>query len=141
MSSCSLPPAFDIRLQSPTDTGTGCLPLFRRLHTQVVLLGFTSLAAPPGVEDGVEALAGLQTDYLGLLLPAFVHFLAHTSVALAANSETAASAALLRTLISQALLSIARAAPLPFKEKVSRRPTFWKMGHEEGSPTHFFETV
>lgn len=77
---------------------------------KLVLLAFTSLATAS--RDEVEVLS-FQSQHLALALPALIHFFTDTL-----NALDATSASLLRTLVSQALLSVARNAPQPFKEQV-----------------------
>lgn len=86
---------------------------------KLILLAFTSLGVLEGgggaVDEG-EDVATLQSQHLSMSLPALIHFLTETL-----KPVDPSSAAILRTLVSQAMLSVARTAPQPFKEQVRRQ--------------------
>lgn len=93
-----------------TDALPGGTELYLGEAIKLLFQAFATLPSEPP-----ERLASLQGQHLAVLLPALMHFLSHT-----VNALDAACIQLLTTLVSQALLSIARNAPQAFKEQVRR---------------------
>lgn len=97
------------------------------LLVRIYVSGFTGLSTR--FADDASMLTVMQGHHLNLSLPALSGLLAaqqsgfHQQTAATSStthfsSSSSSSSSVLKTLVSQALLSVARAAPGPFKEQV-----------------------
>jgi len=108
-------------LPSPTtDTPPTIIQQYYSEAIKIVFFAFTSLSnsihsngGGGGDDDDVESL---QQRHLSVALPSLSHFLT-TTIGTRSGVDTS-SAGLLRMLVAQCLLSVARTAPTPFKEQV-----------------------